>query len=121
MSCLLQLPDFGIIFVANDLYPKRESALENVAQNLAVGCFSGCVATCFKAPFDVVKSRIQNQARGPVLASLLRAPRQVTQQTPPGGASSRCPKVSALAYLPRCQFARARRATLAVAVGRFAS
>ena len=36
-----------------------------MAQNLGLGCVAGCVATCVKAPFDVVKSRIQNQLPDP--------------------------------------------------------
>lgn len=52
---------FGVIFVAEDILPRRESTVENIAQNLGTGCLAGCAATCVKAPFDVVKSRIQNQ------------------------------------------------------------
>ena len=50
---------FGLIFLAQQRLPRRESGLADTAQNLGLGAVAG-VASCFlKAPFDVVKSRIQ--------------------------------------------------------------
>ena len=50
---------FGIIFSAQQALPRRASAAADAAQNLALGGAAG-VLSCFpKAPFDVIKSRIQ--------------------------------------------------------------
>jgi Mitochondrial carrier protein len=50
---------FGLIFSAQQKLPRRASAAADAAQNLALGGVAGAL-TCFpKAPFDVIKSRIQ--------------------------------------------------------------
>ena len=51
---------FGLIFAGQSALPPRAGAAD-VAQNLGVGAAAGAAATLFKAPFDVVKSRIQAQ------------------------------------------------------------
>ena len=51
---------FGLIFAGQSALPPRAGAAD-VAQNLALGAASGAAATLLKAPFDVVKSRIQAQ------------------------------------------------------------
>ena len=51
---------FGLIFAGQEALPPRQGAAD-VAQNLAVGAAAGAAATLLKAPFDVVKSRIQAQ------------------------------------------------------------
>jgi solute carrier family 25 2-oxodicarboxylate transporter 21 len=55
---------FGLIFAGQQALPPREGAAD-VAQNLGVGAAAGAAATLLKAPFDVVKSRIQAQLPGP--------------------------------------------------------
>jgi solute carrier family 25 2-oxodicarboxylate transporter 21 len=52
---------FGAIFAAQAALPPRATLAADAAQNLAVGAVSGVCATLVKAPFDVVKSRIQAQ------------------------------------------------------------
>ena len=51
---------FGLIFAGQRAVPPREGAAD-IAQNLALGAAAGAAATLLKAPFDVVKSRIQAQ------------------------------------------------------------
>ena len=52
---------FGAIFTAQLYVPARSTGFGDAVQNLALGAAAGCFATCFKAPFDVAKSRIQAQ------------------------------------------------------------
>ena len=51
---------FGLIFAGQRALPPRDGAAD-IAQNLALGAAAGAAATLLKAPFDVVKSRIQAQ------------------------------------------------------------
>jgi solute carrier family 25 2-oxodicarboxylate transporter 21 len=51
---------FGLLFAGQEALPPRAGAAD-VGQNLALGAASGAAATLLKAPFDVVKSRVQAQ------------------------------------------------------------
>jgi hypothetical protein len=53
---------FGLIFTARRHLPAApRSARQEFCTNLLLGCVAGGVSTCAIAPFDVVKSRMQNQ------------------------------------------------------------
>lgn len=53
---------FALIFTAKPLLPRAQGS-ELFAQNLLLGCGAGAVSTFAIAPFDVVKSRMQNERR----------------------------------------------------------
>jgi hypothetical protein len=53
---------FGLIFTARPYLPQAHGT-ELFAQNLLLGCGAGAVSTFAIAPFDVVKSRMQNERR----------------------------------------------------------
>uniref|UniRef100_A0A7S0N204 ADP,ATP carrier protein n=2 Tax=Pyramimonas obovata TaxID=1411642 RepID=A0A7S0N204_9CHLO len=55
---------FGLVFVMKDNLPSPASFAGEVAHNLGTGMAAGTLATCVKQPFDVVKSRLQNQLPG---------------------------------------------------------
>jgi hypothetical protein len=50
---------FGIIYSAKAYLPPQPST----AHNLLLGCAAGAISTVAVAPFDVIKSRMQNQRR----------------------------------------------------------
>jgi len=52
---------FGAVWSGQQELPRPATAAGAVAQNLALGGVAGAAATLVKAPFDVVKSRIQAQ------------------------------------------------------------
>ncbi len=54
---------FGLIFTAKGYMPASRTPSEVFAQNLLLGCGAGAVSTFAIAPFDVVKSRMQNERR----------------------------------------------------------
>ena len=54
---------FGLIFTAKGHLPASSTPSEVFAQNLVLGCGAGAVSTFAIAPFDVVKSRMQNERR----------------------------------------------------------
>ncbi len=56
---------FGIIFTAKGYLPAQQSRTpsEVFVQNLLLGCGAGAISTFAIAPFDVVKSRMQNERR----------------------------------------------------------
>ena len=56
---------FGLIFAGQQALPPRPTLAADAAQNLALGAGAGAAATVVKAPFDVVKSRIQAQLPEP--------------------------------------------------------
>jgi len=55
---------FAIIYSAKNRLPHPSSPRDALLQNGVLGCFAGGFATAFIAPFDVVKSRMQNQRKG---------------------------------------------------------
>lgn len=59
---------FGIIFAAKPHLSAELKGTELFAQNLLLGCGAGAVSTFAIAPFDVVKSRMQNERRADAAA-----------------------------------------------------
>jgi solute carrier family 25 2-oxodicarboxylate transporter 21 len=57
---------FGVIGTVGNMMPPPAGASKSDRQlhSLMTGCCAGALATCFNTPFDVVKSRIQNQVAG---------------------------------------------------------
>ncbi len=64
-NCTFNGVYFGLIFSAQQALPVRDSAWAETAQNLGVGGAAGVASCLLKAPFDVVKSRIQAQLPRP--------------------------------------------------------
>jgi hypothetical protein len=64
-NCVFNSFYFASIFYVkeNVLTPPKDMAGQ-VQQSLLTGLVGGNVATAFKMPFDIVKSRMQSQARG---------------------------------------------------------
>lgn len=60
-NCTFNGVYFGLIFVSQQHLPPRGSYAGDAAQNLLVGGVAGVASCVLKAPFDVVKSRIQAQ------------------------------------------------------------
>ena len=60
-NCTFNGVYFGLIFVSQQHLAPRESYGADAAQNLVVGGVAGVASCVLKAPFDVVKSRIQAQ------------------------------------------------------------
>ena len=54
---------FAIIFTAKPYLAESRGGGELFAQNLLLGCGAGAISTFAIAPFDVVKSRMQNERR----------------------------------------------------------
>jgi hypothetical protein len=54
---------FGLIFTAKGYMPASRTPSEVFVQNLLLGCGAGAISTFAIAPFDVVKSRMQNERR----------------------------------------------------------
>jgi len=54
---------FGLIFTAKNYLPESTAPGQTFAQNLVLGCGAGAISTFAIAPFDVVKSRMQNERR----------------------------------------------------------
>ena len=57
---------FGVIGSIRNAYPAKPGATksETVVNNLLTGSTAGALASCMNTPFDVVKSRMQNQKPG---------------------------------------------------------
>ena len=62
-NCVFNAVYFGLIFAAKQRMPKFEGAAD-VAANIGTGMGASFAATVVKMPFDVAKSRIQNQLPG---------------------------------------------------------
>jgi hypothetical protein len=60
-NCVFNGIYFGLLFAGQAALPPRATLLADAGQNLALGAAAGAAATVVKAPFDVVKSRIQAQ------------------------------------------------------------
>ncbi|KAG0272797.1 hypothetical protein BGZ95_011416 [Linnemannia exigua] len=58
---------FGCIQGVRSVIPEAETPNGNLARNFVAGAIGGTFATMLNTPFDVVKTRIQNQAKGSVL------------------------------------------------------
>lgn len=52
---------FGVIHGVREALPKAETSHGNLAKNFVAGSIGGTVGTIINTPFDVVKTRIQNQ------------------------------------------------------------
>ena len=100
-NCTINGMLFGVIYWTRNsehiTLPQPSSAIGTIALDLAVGMWAAGVSTIVKMPFDVAKSRIQNQP-----TPLFRATRQSTgircSAARPSGrrrASWRCLKASA--------------------------
>jgi hypothetical protein len=49
------------MFKINSLLEPPEGHFKKILQSLVCGTLGGMFATCFNAPFDVIKSRTQSQ------------------------------------------------------------
>ncbi|KAF8950391.1 hypothetical protein BGZ46_004568, partial [Entomortierella lignicola] len=58
---------FGCIQGVKNAIPEAETPNGNLARNFVAGAIGGTFATILNTPFDVVKTRIQNQPKGSVL------------------------------------------------------
>lgn len=56
---------FGAISAMSDFRKESREGVAEQLQRLATGLGAGILATCFNAPFDVAKSRIQQSKSGP--------------------------------------------------------
>jgi solute carrier family 25 2-oxodicarboxylate transporter 21 len=57
---------FGIIHYIRGVLPKPDSKKGELATNFAAGALGGTFGTMLNTPFDVVKTRIQNQRPGSI-------------------------------------------------------
>ncbi|KAG0234478.1 hypothetical protein BGW42_006559 [Actinomortierella wolfii] len=55
---------FGCIQAVRNALPEAETSNGTLARNFVAGAIGGTFATMLNTPFDVVKTRIQNQAKG---------------------------------------------------------
>jgi len=53
---------FGLIFTVKDILPPAKSEIGTTFSNFVAGTIAGTFGTVLNTPFDVVKSRIQNQS-----------------------------------------------------------
>lgn len=60
-NCAFNGVMMGLVFSAQPMLPKPATPLGGVALDLCTGMGAAFVATVFKMPFDVAKSRLQNQ------------------------------------------------------------
>ncbi len=60
---------FGVIFGVRAALPTAETPQGNLLRNFVAGAVGGTVGTMLNTPFDVVKTRIQNQITARPLAS----------------------------------------------------
>ncbi len=60
-NCVWNTVYFGTMHFLKKQLPTPDSQIMNTAQTLLTGFFGAVFATCFNAPFDVVKSRFQSQ------------------------------------------------------------
>jgi solute carrier family 25 2-oxodicarboxylate transporter 21 len=60
-NCVWNTVYFGLMHGIKDSLPKPKSKMGDLGMTLIAGTVGGMVATCFNAPFDVVKSRFQRQ------------------------------------------------------------
>lgn len=58
---------FGVIHGVREALPRSESPQGNLLKNFVAGSIGGTVGTILNTPFDVVKTRIQNQAASATL------------------------------------------------------
>lgn len=56
---------FGSIFQLRSLFPKYQDKNKKMLVDLVSGSIGGCFGTILNIPFDVVKTRIQNQVKVP--------------------------------------------------------
>ncbi|GMM35072.1 mitochondrial 2-oxodicarboxylate carrier [Saccharomycopsis crataegensis] len=56
---------FGSIFQIRQLMPKYEDKTKRMLVDLVSGCIGGITGTVLNIPFDVVKTRVQNQVQVP--------------------------------------------------------
>ncbi|KAJ3085162.1 hypothetical protein HK102_000253 [Quaeritorhiza haematococci] len=56
---------FGVIKAVRDAIPEPETSQGVLAKNFLAGSVGGTFGTMLNTPFDVVKTRIQNQSTGP--------------------------------------------------------
>lgn len=55
---------FGVIHGVREALPKSDTSQGNLLRNFVAGSIGGTVGTILNTPFDVVKTRIQNQSTG---------------------------------------------------------
>lgn len=60
-NCVWNSIYFGLMFGIEDALPRSEHRVIQTITTLGSGMVGGLIATCFNAPFDVVKSRHQSQ------------------------------------------------------------
>jgi len=60
-NCVWNGAYFGLIHIVKPYLPTPQSHLDELAINFTSGAVAGTFATVFNTPFDVVKSRIQNE------------------------------------------------------------
>lgn len=56
---------FGVIYGVREALPRAETPQGNLLRNFAAGSIGGTVGTILNTPFDVAKTRIQNQIVAP--------------------------------------------------------
>lgn len=56
---------FGSIFQIRELMPKYEDKTKRMMVDMISGCIGGIAGTILNIPFDVVKTRVQNQVKVP--------------------------------------------------------
>lgn len=69
-NCIWNTVYFGIMHSVKGLLPKTKSKLESSLQSFSSGFCGAVFATCFNAPFDVVKSRFQCQVAVSAVSSV---------------------------------------------------
>jgi solute carrier family 25 2-oxodicarboxylate transporter 21 len=60
-NCVWNTVYFATMHKIKQFFPSSTSRAMDLGINLVSGFFGACFATCFNAPFDVVKSRMQSQ------------------------------------------------------------
>lgn len=60
-NCVWNTVYFGLMNAIKGILPSPNSKTEETAISFVSGFFGAVIATCFNAPFDVVKSRFQSQ------------------------------------------------------------
>lgn len=62
-NCVWNTVYFATMHKLKTFFPKSESKLTEMGKTLLTGFAGAIFATCFNAPFDVVKSRFQSQIK----------------------------------------------------------
>lgn len=62
-NCVWNTVYFGTMHWLKQQVPKRQTKVGDLSMTFVTGFVGGLFATCFNAPFDVVKSRIQSQVK----------------------------------------------------------